>query len=87
MGNFDVPAVIDYILLVNGAPKLIYIGHSLGSAIFFIAMINHPRLNDKIELMIALAPCVSIGTIRNKYGYIAPYEPQIRVTKNTLKIS
>jgi lysosomal acid lipase/cholesteryl ester hydrolase len=51
MGNYDIPANINYILSVTKQPKIIYIGHSLGSAIFFIAMIKHPELNDKIDVM------------------------------------
>ena len=81
MGNFDIPAVIDYILKQTGEPKLIYVGHSLGSAMFFIAMINHPQLNDKVEMMFALAPCVSVQYFRNTYGYLAPYESAIKVTR------
>jgi lysosomal acid lipase/cholesteryl ester hydrolase len=51
MGNYDIPASINYILSVTKQPKIVYIGHSLGSAVFFIAMIKHPELNDKIDTM------------------------------------
>lgn len=54
MGKYDIPAVINYILAKSGRDKLIYAGHSLGGAIFFIAMITHPELNDKIEMMVSI---------------------------------
>lgn len=59
VGDYDIPAIIEYILKITGQPKLTYVGHSLGAAWFFIAAINHPELNDKIEMMIALAPFAS----------------------------
>uniref|UniRef100_A0A8D9A6K4 Lipase n=1 Tax=Cacopsylla melanoneura TaxID=428564 RepID=A0A8D9A6K4_9HEMI len=59
MGTFDVPALIDYILERKPRhKKLFYIGHSLGSTMFFAMCNTRPEYNDKIHLMIALAPAV-----------------------------
>lgn len=52
LGNYDIPAVIKFILDKTGQPKLSYVGYSLGSAMFFIAMSKHPELNSKIEMMV-----------------------------------
>jgi len=52
MGEYDIPAVINYILSQGNQTTLNYIGHSMGGAIFFIAMIKHPELNAKIETMV-----------------------------------
>lgn len=52
MGKYDIPATINYILAQSGRDKLIYCGQSMGGAIFFIAMITYPELNDKIEMMV-----------------------------------
>ena len=79
MGNYDVPAVIKYILKTTGQQKLIYIGHSLGCAMFFIAMVDHPELNDKIELMIALAPASSMAYFKNYLRLFSPFVDQIAV--------
>ena len=56
MGTFDIPAVINYILNVTQSDKLDYVGHSMGCAMFFIAMDRYPELNDKVNKMVALAP-------------------------------
>lgn len=56
IGNYDLPAVIDYILDNTGKEKLSYVGHSQGTTIFFACMASRPEYNDKITLMIALAP-------------------------------
>ncbi|XP_057376938.1 gastric triacylglycerol lipase-like [Daphnia carinata] len=61
IGNFDIPAMINYILSVTGLPTISYIGHSLGCGVFFIAMVKHPELNAKIDAMIALAPLSSFA--------------------------
>jgi lysosomal acid lipase/cholesteryl ester hydrolase len=52
IGNYDLPAVINYILITTGQSKLSYIGHSLGCGTFFIAMVKHPELNSKIDIMV-----------------------------------
>ncbi len=52
MGRFDIPACIEYVLAMTGQSKLIYIGHSMGTAVFWVAMITNPQLNAKIELMV-----------------------------------
>ena len=82
MGNYDIPAVIEYILNQTGQPKLIYVGHSLGSAMFFIAMINNPELNDKIHVMIGLAPASSMAFFKNYLRLLSPFVDQIAVRTN-----
>ena len=59
MGKYDIPAVINYVLAKTGRSTMSYIGHSMGCAMLFICMIEHPELNAKIDVMIALAP---VGT-------------------------
>ena len=43
---------VNYILSLTGQSSLIYTGHSLGCAQFWIAMIKHPELAAKIDLMV-----------------------------------
>jgi pimeloyl-ACP methyl ester carboxylesterase len=59
MGTYDVPAEIDYILRSTGHNKLYYIGHSMGTTMFFVMMSQRPEYNQKIHAMIAFAP---VGT-------------------------
>ena len=79
MGKYDIPANINYILAINGQSKLIYMGHSLGSANFFIAMIKHPELKDKIDLMIALSPSSTFFRFSNYLRFFFPFVHQIQV--------
>ena len=79
MGAYDVPASINYILATTGHERLVYIGHSLGCAIFFIAMVVQPELNDKIDVMIALAPSVSQAHVRSPLALMTPFIDEIMV--------
>lgn len=56
IGRFDLPAMIDYVLNVTSKEKLAYIGHSQGTTAFFVMCSEKPDYNDKISIMIALAP-------------------------------
>lgn len=58
MGKHDLPSIVDYILSVTGQVKLSYVGHSMGTTMFFIFVSERPEYNDKIKVMFALAPVV-----------------------------
>lgn len=77
IGNYDIPSVINYILKTTGQSKLSYVGHSLGCGVFFIAMIKHPDLNAKIELMIALSPLSSFANFNAIFRALTPFTDPI----------
>ncbi|XP_055523108.1 lipase 1-like, partial [Wyeomyia smithii] len=56
IGFYDLPAMIDYILVQSGHQKLHYIGHSQGNTSFYVMASTRPEYNEKIHLMQALAP-------------------------------
>jgi len=55
-GEYDVPSTIDYALSANGASKIAVVGHSQGCTQMFGAMQQHPSLESKVSLFVALAP-------------------------------
>ncbi|PSN56926.1 Lipase 3 [Blattella germanica] len=65
MGVFDLPAEIDYILKVTGQKKINYVGHSMGTTMFFVLTSQKPEYNEKIRHMIALAPIAYMKRTRN----------------------
>lgn len=82
MGKYDVPAILNFILSKTGHDKLIYIGHSMGCSMFFVAMSTYPELGSKIELMIALAPAVSLGHSASPVmRTLAPFVKQVEVNE------
>ncbi|KAF0408147.1 alpha/beta-hydrolase [Gigaspora margarita] len=62
---YDLPDTINYILETTGAPSLSYIGFSQGTAQCFAALSINPKINDKINLFIALAPATSPKGLSN----------------------
>jgi lysosomal acid lipase/cholesteryl ester hydrolase len=61
----DIPDSISYILGTTGAPSLSYIGFSQGTAQAFATLAVHPKLNDQINVFIALAPAMSPAGLSN----------------------
>ncbi|KAL1458913.1 hypothetical protein WDU94_010937 [Cyamophila willieti] len=56
IGYYDLPAMIDHILKVTTAPRVILIGHSMGNAVVQLMLAMRPEYNDKVKLYIGLAP-------------------------------
>lgn len=76
----DIPAVLEFILSKTGREKLIYIGYSMGCSMFFVAMATFPELGSKIEMMIGMAPAVSLAHMTSPViRRIAPYVKQVEV--------
>lgn len=61
----DIPDSINYILATTAAPSLSYIGFSQGTAQAFATLAVHPKLNDQINVFIALAPAMSPAGLSN----------------------
>ena len=56
MGVYDLPAVLDYVLTNTSQKDLYYIGHSMGTSMFYVLTSSMPQYNKKIKLMTSLAP-------------------------------
>lgn len=61
----DIPDTITYILSTTGQESLSYIGFSQGTAQAFAALAIHPKLNDQVNVFIALAPAMSPAGLSN----------------------
>ncbi|KAK0717129.1 Alpha/Beta hydrolase protein [Lasiosphaeria miniovina] len=62
---YDIPDSISYILDTTGQPSLSYIGFSQGTAQAFASLAVHPKLNDQVNVFIALAPAMSPAGLSN----------------------
>ncbi|PZC76037.1 lipase 3 [Helicoverpa armigera] len=65
IGVFDLPAMIDYVLDETNETALTYIGHSQGTTSFFVMASEKPEYNNKIHLMIALAPVAFMSNVKS----------------------
>ncbi|NWV47800.1 LIPM Lipase, partial [Daphoenositta chrysoptera] len=65
MAMYDLPAMVDFILVQSGQEWLFYVGHAQGTSLGFIAFSSLPHLAKKIRLFFALAP---VYTLRHARG-------------------
>jgi len=56
MGYYDLPAGIDYILNVTQQSELFYIGHSMGTTMFFVLGATRPEYMAKVKTAVLMAP-------------------------------
>ncbi|KAI0019733.1 Alpha/Beta hydrolase protein [Xylariomycetidae sp. FL0641] len=61
----DIPDSIQYILDTTQQPSLSYIGFSQGTTQAFATLAIHPKLNDQVNVFIALAPAMSPPGLHN----------------------
>nr|XP_033339533.1 gastric triacylglycerol lipase-like [Megalopta genalis] len=71
LGICDLPATIDYILGRTKRERVFYIGHSQGTTQFWVMMSQRPEYNEKIALMVGLAPVSFTGNMRGPITKLA----------------
>ncbi|XP_039294921.1 lipase 1 isoform X2 [Nilaparvata lugens] len=64
VSQYDLPAIIDFILKNTGSNKLTYIGHSMGTTAFYVLMATKPEYNSKVTGMISLSPVSFMKHVR-----------------------
>ncbi|XP_053609884.1 lipase 1-like [Plodia interpunctella] len=65
MSVIDLPEIIDLVLEKTGQSQLSAVGHSLGNTIFYVLGSKRPEYNNKIKVLVALAP---IAYLQNMKG-------------------
>ncbi|KAJ8730362.1 hypothetical protein PYW07_017400 [Mythimna separata] len=81
IGNFDLPAYIDYILEKTGQEKLHYIGHSQGGTTFLVLNSLRPEYNEKFLSFQGLAPAAYFFNNEvSLFQTLAPMESVIEAT-------
>lgn len=65
IGRYDLPAMIDYVILKTGVRDIFYVGHSQGTTAFFVMASERPEYNRKIKLMSALAPVAFMSHVES----------------------
>lgn len=56
--KYDLPAVIDYVLLKSNNTRVHYVGHSQGTTLVMAMLSLFPRYNKKLKTLHLLAPSV-----------------------------
>lgn len=65
MGQYDLPAVMDYITDVTGKEKMTYVAHSMGTAIMISSMaeVRKDYYKKRLNSFVALAPVARMNRI------------------------
>lgn len=83
MGKYDIPAAVDHVLKVTGRRQLYYVGHSMGTTMFWVAMNEHAeRLGPKVRRMIALGPVAKVEHIRSPIRHLAGFAEDVEVRRH-----
>lgn len=78
MGVYDLPTVIDYITKITGSPQLHYVGHSMGTTMFFVMAAMKQEVAAKVASSHSLAPVVFANNIRTPLRRLAKYANDVR---------
>ncbi|XP_071941868.1 gastric triacylglycerol lipase-like [Antedon mediterranea] len=78
MAEFDLPAMVNYVLNVTKQPKLSYVGHSQGTIMGFVEFSYNQKLAEKINVFIALAPVANVTHMESPIRYLAAFLPEIQ---------
>lgn len=76
IGFYDLPAMIDFMLMKTGSSKAFYVGHSQGTTSFAVFLSSRPEYNKKIIRAHLLAPAVFMKHVPH---------PLVRATANEVK--
>jgi pimeloyl-ACP methyl ester carboxylesterase len=79
MGYYDLPAMTSFIVKETGQPKLSYIGHSMGTTMFFVFCTMRPELQSRIREMHALAPVVFTSHCKSPIALAASVEGFLQI--------
>lgn len=79
MGLHDLPAELQYITRLKRS-KIIYIGHSMGTTMFYVMASQRQDIASKVELMFSLAPVAFMNHLESPIRFLAPFSYDIKVS-------
>lgn len=87
MGIHDLPAALYHISNITEKPgDIIYIGHSMGTTMYFVMSSLNYQASKNVKLMIALAPVAYMTHIKSPIKYLAPFSSDFQVSDAMLVI-
>lgn len=85
MGVLDLPIVLSFIGdKTHQTGNITYIGHSMGTTMFFVYASTQPNVTNMVKKMIGLAPVAFTAAVRSPIRYLAPWahDIEVRVASN-----
>ena len=78
-GEYDIPAMIDYVRNVTGQDMIQYIGFSMGTTGFMAAMNENPNIVNKVKKAHLLAPVAYLEHFEGPPNLLRPFTDIIEV--------
>jgi lysosomal acid lipase/cholesteryl ester hydrolase len=72
--------MMDLITNVTGHRDMFYLGHSMGTTMFFAMSNTRPEYRDRIKAMFALAPASRVDHMTSPIAAIAPFVNELSVS-------
>ena len=86
IGVYDLPATIDYILGKIQQKEIFYIGHSQGTAAFYVMCSLKPEYNAKIKAQFSMAPIAFVNHMFSPImHFLAAFNVVFEVRRQTLE--
>uniref|UniRef100_A0A0B6ZV31 Lipase n=1 Tax=Arion vulgaris TaxID=1028688 RepID=A0A0B6ZV31_9EUPU len=79
MAQYDIPAMVNFIVSKTGVDQVYYVGFSQGTTIGFIAFGENEQVASHIKQFIALAPVAQIEHTKSPIRLLAPFANDIEV--------
>ncbi|XP_046748809.1 lipase 3-like [Diprion similis] len=79
MGIYDLPAIIEYITEYKKEKNILYVGHSMGTTMFYVMASERPDVARKVKAMFSLAPVAFLNHVKSPIRIVAPYVHDIEM--------
>lgn len=81
MGIYDLPAALAYVSKIRNDSKIVYIGHSMGTTMFYVFASEQPENADKlISAMFSLAPIAFVDHMKSPLRLLTPFINRLEVS-------
>ncbi|OXB74199.1 UNVERIFIED_CONTAM: hypothetical protein H355_014582 [Colinus virginianus] len=71
IGKYDLPAELYFIMNKTGQKSVYYVGHSEGSTAGFVAFSTYPELAQRVKMLFALGPVLTITHATSSFATFA----------------
>ncbi|KAK3701521.1 hypothetical protein QZH41_007892 [Actinostola sp. cb2023] len=75
MAEFDLPAMLNFVLKKTNQPYLYYAAHSQGTMMAFAHLSHNKELTSKVKAVFAMGPVATVGYITSPIRYLAEFMP------------
>lgn len=86
-GYYDLKAIVDTVLSETKYTKLTAIGHSQGNTIFYVLGSTRPEYNDKINVLVSLAPVCYLSHAPSPLAILIKFAPEINTIAKAINLN